>query len=98
MMGSNTYTKLFPQIDFNMDVCRGAMDCGKCLQVCQPHVMRCYTQIPEGHTTSSKEWIPIATYPSLCTGEACMKCVKVCPQPGAISITFKPMRMPRKDF
>ena len=93
-----TYTKMFPKIEFNMASCLGALDCGKCLQACVPHVMRCYTQIPEGHTTNSKQWIPIATYPSLCT--ACMKCVEICPKvkEGAITINFFPARVPKKIF
>jgi ferredoxin len=97
-MEIKTYYKEAPKIEFNMDACLGAIDCGKCLQVCPPHVMRCYTQIPEGQTKTSKEWIPIATFPSLCT--ACMQCVKVCPKAkeGAISVTFERMRLPKKIY
>ncbi len=97
-MEIKTVNKLFPEIVFNMDACLGAMDCGKCLQACEPHVMRCYTQKPEGHTTTSKEWIPIATFPSLCTG--CMNCVKVCPKAseGAIKVTFVENTLPKKTF
>jgi ferredoxin len=97
-MEIKTYTKMFPKIEFNMESCLGAMDCAKCLQACAPHVMRCYTQIPEGHTSNSKQWIPIATFPSLCTG--CMKCVEVCPKArdGAIVVKFEPIRLPKKVF
>ena len=97
-MEIKTYEKMFPRITFNMASCLGALDCGKCLHACTPHVMRCYTNIPEGHTTGSKDWIPIATFPSLCTG--CMKCVAVCPKvkEGAISVTFEKTRLPKKVF
>jgi len=97
-MEIKTIKKLFPKIEFNMDSCLGAIDCGKCLQACAPHVMRCYTKIAEGHTKGSKEWFPIATFPSICT--ACMKCVEVCPKAkeGAISVTFEPVRLPKKIF
>ncbi|MEW6410758.1 MAG: 4Fe-4S binding protein [Nitrospirota bacterium] len=93
-----TYVKEVPHIEFNMGACLGALECGKCLQACAPHVMRCYTPIPEGKTSTSKEWIPVATFPSLCTG--CMKCVEVCPKKDekAISVTFKPMKLPKKIF
>jgi ferredoxin len=97
-MEIKTYEAMIPKVNFNMASCLGAIDCGKCLQACTPHVMRCYTQIPEGHTQISKEWIPIATFPSLCT--ACMKCVEVCPQSkdGAISVSFERVRLPKKIY
>ena len=97
-MEIKTVTRLFPEITFNMDSCLGAMDCGKCLQACQPHVMRCFTPIAEGKTTTSKEWIPLATFPSLCTG--CLECVKVCPKAseGAIKVEFIEKRLPKKTF
>jgi ferredoxin len=97
-MEIKTYEKMFPRIKFDMESCLGALDCGKCLHACTPHVMRCYTAIPEGHTQASKDWIPIATFPSLCTG--CMKCVEVCPKAkeGAISVTFEKVRLPKKIF
>jgi ferredoxin len=93
-----TVEKNYPEITFNMDVCLGAMDCGRCLQACQPHVMRCYTPMPEGHAKKSTDWVPIATFPSLCTG--CMDCVNVCPKAdeGAISINFVPTVLPKKIF
>lgn len=97
-MEIKTVTKMCPQITFNMDTCIGALDCGKCLQACVPHVLRCYTPIAEGMTNTSKEWIPIATFPSLCTG--CMRCVEVCPKAKekAITVTFKETRLPKKLF
>jgi ferredoxin len=97
-MEVKTVNKLFPEISFNMDTCLGAMDCGKCLQACHPHVMRCYTPIAEGKTSTSKEWIPIATFPSLCT--ACMECIKACPKAaeGAIQVNFVEKRLPKKVF
>ena len=93
-----TVDKLFPEITFNMDSCLGAIDCAKCLQICRPHVLRCYTPMPEGHAKSSKDWLPIATFPSLCTG--CMDCVKVCPKAdqGAIQIEFVPRKLPKKIY
>ena len=91
-----TRIQMFPEIKFNMDSCLGALDCGKCLQACLYHVMRCYTPMPEGKAQSSKDWIPIATFPSLCTG--CLRCVQVCPKAseGAIEVSFKAMRLPVK--
>jgi len=91
-----TRIRMFPEIKFNMDVCLGALDCGKCLQACPAHVMRCYTPKPEGKVQTSKEWIPIATFSSLCTG--CLKCVRACPKAskGAIEVSFKPTRLPVK--
>ena len=49
-----TVEKEFPEITFNMDTCLGGMDCAKCMQACLPHVLRCYTPMPEGHAKSSK--------------------------------------------
>jgi len=97
-MEIKTYEKMLPRIEFNMEACLGALDCGKCLQACTPHVMRCYTPIAEGNTENSKQWVPIATFPSLCTG--CMKCAEVCPKAkdGAITITFEKVRLPKKIF
>lgn len=97
-MEVKTITKEVPHIKFNMDTCLGTLDCGKCLQACVPHVLRCYTAIPEGKTTVSKDWIPVATFPSLCTG--CMRCVEVCPrkEEKAITVTFVPTRLPKKIF
>lgn len=97
-MEIKTEKKMRPQIVFNMDSCIGALDCGKCLQACVPHVLRCYTPIAEGMTKTSKEWIPIATFPSLCTG--CMSCVEVCPKAKekAIVITFEEKKLPKKIY
>jgi len=97
-MEIKTVKKMRPQIEFNMNSCLGALECGKCLQACVPHVLRCYTPIAEGMTTTSKQWIPIATFPSLCTG--CMSCVEVCPKAKekAIVATFKEMRLPKKIY
>ena len=93
-----TVEKMFPEISFNMDVCLGALDCAKCLQACSPHVMRCYPAMAEGHAQTSEDWIPIATFPSLCTG--CMDCVKVCPKAGegAIKVEFKKRTLPKKIY
>jgi len=87
---------MFPEITFDMDKCIGGLDCGKCMQACTPHVLRAYTPMPEGKAQNSKDWLPIATFPSLCTG--CMKCVEVCPEAdkGAIKVELKPMRVPVK--
>lgn len=97
-MEIKTVQKMSPQIAFDMEACLGALDCGKCMQACVPHVLRCYTPIAEGMTSVSKQWIPIATFPSLCTG--CMRCVEVCPkaQDKAIRVTFKESRLPKKLF
>lgn len=97
-MEIKTQTKMVPQIEFDMNACVGAVDCGECLQACAPHVLRCYTEKPEGTTTTSLEWIPIATFPSLCTG--CMRCVEVCPKAdeGAIRVTFKEMLLPKNIY
>lgn len=91
-----TIVKNFPQIKFNMDVCLGGLDCATCMQACPPHVLRTYTPMQEGKAKTSKDWVPIATFPSLCTG--CMRCVEVCPksEEGAITIDFVPMRVPIK--
>ena len=97
-MEIKTYTKMFPQIKINMDSCLGALECGKCMQACVPHVLRCYTPIAEGKVTTSREWIPIATFPSLCTG--CMKCVEACPKAKekAITVTFEAIELPKKIY
>jgi len=97
-MEIKTVKKMTPQIKFDMNSCLGALDCGKCMQACAPHVLRCYTPIAEGTTSTSKQWIPIATFPSLCTG--CMKCVEACPnaKEKAIDISFKEARLPKKLF
>jgi len=97
-METKTYKKTAPHIEINMDTCIGALDCAECLQACVPHVLRCYTENAEGTTSTSKEWIPIATFPSLCTG--CMRCVEVCPKAdeGAIMVTFEEMRLPKKVY
>ncbi|MFC1956238.1 4Fe-4S dicluster domain-containing protein [Chloroflexota bacterium] len=91
-----TKIRVWPEIRFNMDSCLGALDCGKCLQACLFNVMRCYTPMPEGKAKNSKDWIPIATFPSLCTG--CLRCVQVCPKSseGAIDVSFKRIRLPVK--
>jgi ferredoxin len=93
-----TVEKMFPEITFNMDACLGGLDCAKCLQACRPHVLRCYTPMPEGHAKSSKDWVPIATYPSLCTG--CKACVEACPKAddGAIKIDFVTRTLPKKIY
>ncbi len=93
---NRTVAKMVPQIEFNMNACLGGWECGKCLRACSPHVFRCFTDGPEGKASVSKDWVPIATYLSLCTG--CMKCVSACPKAdeGAIRVTFVPRRLPRK--
>jgi len=93
---SRTIVKMVPQIEFNMDACLGGWECGRCLQACIPHVFRCFADGPEGKASTSKDWVPIATYVSLCTG--CKKCIEVCPRAkeAAIKITFVPARLPQK--
>ena len=90
--------RLFADITFDMNACVGALDCGKCMQACSPHVLRTYTAVQEGKAQTSKDWIPTATFPSICTG--CMKCVEACPHAakGAIKVELKPMRLPNKWY
>lgn len=93
-----TVDKMFPHITFNMDECLGALDCSKCLQACGPHVLRCYTPNTEGAAKVSTDWVPIATFPSLCTG--CMDCVDVCPKADAqaIKMEFISTKLPKKIY
>lgn len=91
-----TIIKMFPKIEFNMEKCIGGLDCAKCLQACPVNVLRTYTEKREGDARTSKDWLIVDTFPSMCTG--CLKCVTVCPnaKEGAIKIEFVPMRIPVK--
>ena len=67
-----------PKIEIDKDKCRNALECRKCLEVCQAGVFFAYPRKTRTSTARADDWVVEAALISYC--DLCNLCVEACPQ------------------